>query len=82
VKRGEKGAKCPRPKISINETRAVDAVNSFDATHNATAPSHWYRCTHVVSQAQDKCTIGSWVFAKSPFSSVRVYEQCKSANIG
>ena len=30
----------------------------------------WHRGKHVVSQAQDECTVGAWIYAKSPVSSV------------
>ena len=60
-----KGSKSKiRMGIKLDETKASKAVNlaSFDSNIK------WTPCTYVVSESQDKCNVGGWVFAKSPLS--------------
>ena len=33
----------------------------------------WYHRQHVLFQAEDKCVVGTWIFARSPFSLVRYH---------
>ena len=33
----------------------------------------WYDGQHVLSQAKDECVVGTWIFARSSFSSVRYH---------
>ncbi|KAJ7693775.1 hypothetical protein B0H16DRAFT_1848276 [Mycena metata] len=58
AKRGEG----PRPTFQLKSTTAAHAVNYglFDAN------STWNKCSFVISESLDECSLGSWVFATSP----------------
>ncbi|KAJ7032262.1 hypothetical protein C8F04DRAFT_1211182 [Mycena alexandri] len=58
AKRGEG----PRPTFQLKSTTAAKAVNYglFDAN------STWNKCSFVISESLDECSLGSWVFATSP----------------
>ncbi|KAF8148420.1 hypothetical protein B0H34DRAFT_778280 [Crassisporium funariophilum] len=63
--RGPNGQKLPQVRLSWSETKGSQAINNVPP-HNNTQP--WSRCKYVVAKSQDRCTVGSWVFAKSPLS--------------
>ncbi|KAJ7724641.1 hypothetical protein B0H16DRAFT_1736581 [Mycena metata] len=58
AKRGEG----PRATVALKLTSAVRAVNYglYDAD------SAWNKCSWVISESLDECSLGSWVFATSP----------------
>ncbi|KAJ7162515.1 hypothetical protein C8R46DRAFT_1283536, partial [Mycena filopes] len=58
VKRGEG----PRPTFPLKSTTAAKAVNYglYDPE------SAWNKCSFVISESLDECSLGSWVFATSP----------------
>jgi hypothetical protein len=55
-------ATCTRAPIIFCNSQASKAVNSgsYDLT------LEWNPCVYAVAASEDKCNIGSWVFAKSP----------------
>jgi len=52
----------------LADTLAAQAVNTPEMMQNLEV--RWYCGKQVVSHAQDECTIGTWIFARSPFSLV------------
>ena len=66
VKRNESRTKQPRKVMAWKDTLAASAVNSQDMY--AGLDVVWYHGKLVISKANDKCTMGAWVFARSPYS--------------
>jgi len=65
VKRNENRTKQPREVMAWKDTLAASAVNSHSYMGLDTG---WYAGKLVTSKANDKCTTGAWVFARSPYS--------------
>jgi len=66
VKRNENRTKQPRKAVAWKDTLAISAINSQDMY--AGLDVVWYHGKLVISKANDKCTMGAWVFAHSPYS--------------
>jgi len=64
VKR-EENKQLPSIPVVLGQTYSSKAIN---IPPSITDEMRWHRGKHVISHAQDECCIGSWVFAKSPFS--------------
>ena|SRR5271156_1630495 len=71
LKRSKNGTKIVRLSSRLDETLAIQAVNIPETMKNPEV--RWYHGKNVLSQAEDECAVGTWIFAKSPFSSVRYY---------
>ena len=56
----------PRTTLASKETRSIHALNVPPQLRDEGRT--WYRGKHVISHAEDKCGIDSWVYANSPFS--------------
>ena len=69
LKRSQNRTKIARLSFRLADTLAAQAVNIPEAMQNPEV--QWYRGKHVLSRAEDECAVGSWIFARSPFSSVR-----------
>lgn len=54
----------PRKAVTWSTTYGAKAVNVPIEVKNMDL--HWNRGKHVVSSSQDICTVGSWVYARSP----------------
>jgi hypothetical protein len=59
---GKRGAHL-RPSVKFSETMASKALNAASYSDS----SERTHCVHIISEAGDKCVVGSWVFARSPF---------------
>src|SRR5258705_9916616 len=51
-----------RKYVSWFQTQGAKALNHTSED----ADSQWAQCRFVVARSEDKCSIGSWVFARSP----------------
>lgn len=71
LKRPKNGTKIARLSFRLTETLARQAVNIPETMRNPEV--RWYHGKHVISQAEDACAVGTWIFARSPFSSVRYH---------
>lgn len=69
LKRSQNRTKITRLSFRLADTLASQAVNIPEAMQNPEV--RWHRGKHVISHADDECVIGTWIFAQSPFSSVR-----------
>jgi hypothetical protein len=69
LKRSKNGTRIARLSLKLAETLAEQTVNIPEAMRNPEV--RWYRGKHVLSQAEDECAVGTWIFAQSPFSLVR-----------
>lgn len=56
----------PDSQFLWSETQASHALNS--ASINIQPDMKWRQCKLVVAKSQDKCTVGSWIFASSPLA--------------
>jgi hypothetical protein len=52
-----------RTYIAWSRTKAACALNATSER----ADSQWTRCRFTVARSEDKCFMGSWIFARSPF---------------
>jgi hypothetical protein len=52
-----------RKYIPWLQTQGAKAVNSSEGID-----SRWTACRFAIASSGDKCLVGSWVFAKSPFN--------------
>jgi len=66
VKRNENRTKQPCKVMAWKDTLAASAVNGQDTY--ATLDVDWYHGKLVISKENDRCAIGAWVFACSPYS--------------
>jgi hypothetical protein len=69
LKRSSTRKKIDRPTLRLADTCAVQAINIPETMQNPEI--EWYRGKHVLSHAGDECAVATWIFARSPFSSVR-----------
>src|SRR5271168_3927547 len=61
-----------RKYIPWLQTQGAKAVNSSEGTD-----SQWTACQFATANSGDKCLVGSWVFATSPFNvSWVLFSQC------
>ena len=66
VKRNKNRTKQPREAIAWKDTLAALAINNQDLLVGTN--TIWYHGKVIISKANDKCKVGAWVFAQSPFS--------------
>jgi hypothetical protein len=52
-----------RPSIQFRDTLAAKALNAESYADSSERTG----CVYIISEAGDRCAVGSWVFAKSPF---------------
>lgn len=67
LKRTPNHSKQPRSALLFSDTQAAKAINVPEIMKDL--QRKWHRGKHVVSHAQDECTVGAWIYAKSPVSS-------------
>ncbi|KAF8066040.1 hypothetical protein FPV67DRAFT_1653670 [Lyophyllum atratum] len=63
-KRGPNRRTLPLVRLRWSETAASRAINNTSPNNDA----QWGRCKYIIAKSQDRCTVGSWVFARSPLS--------------
>src|ERR1700678_669045 len=69
LKRTQNRTRIARISLRLADTHAAQAVNTPESMQNPEL--RWYRGKNVLPQAEDECAVGTWIFARSPFSSVR-----------
>lgn len=63
LKRGSDQRLESRKYIPWSSTRGAKALNASEVSD-----SQWISCQFVVARSEDKCFVGSWIFARSPLS--------------
>ncbi|KAK1235337.1 hypothetical protein PQX77_001447 [Marasmius sp. AFHP31] len=53
-----------RRQLKLSETQAKDATNASSYAHQM--PLSWIKCTNVVLASRETCSVGTWVFYRSP----------------
>ena len=69
LKRSKNQMRITRLSLKLGDTLARQAINAPEAMQNPEV--RWYHGKNVISQAEDECAVGTWIFARSPFSLVR-----------
>jgi hypothetical protein len=69
LKRSKNRTRIGRVSLELTDTLAAEAVNIPAIMQNSQV--RWYHGKHVMSHAKDMCAVGTWIFARSPFSLVQ-----------
>jgi hypothetical protein len=79
LKRGPTKKLQSRTYIAWSHTKAASALN-FTSER---ADSQWTQCQFAIAQSEDKCFVGSWIFARSPFgvSPYLIIATCQSLHL-
>ena len=63
-KRGPNGKPLKQTTLAWCQTEAAHTVNFASQDPK----SQWNQCRHVIIRSEDRCSVGSWIFAKSPLN--------------